>query len=55
MKEEHAKKESMPLRSWAACCLYAVQVREDPHECKIFPRAPLMDMAKGPRIKEQPL
>jgi hypothetical protein len=30
-------------------------VREDPHECKIIPRAPFMDNAKGPRIREQPL
>jgi len=45
----------MPLRIWAACCLCVVQVRKDPHECRIFPSAPFMDKAKGPRIREQPL
>ena len=30
-------------------------MREDPQECKIFPGAPLIDMAKGPRIREHPL
>jgi len=55
MEEGLAKKEPMPLRSWVACCLCVVQVREDPQVCKIFPRAPFMDEAKGPRIREQPL
>jgi len=45
----------MSFRTWTACCLCDVQVREDPHECRIFPNAPFMDREKGPRIREQPL
>ena len=55
MKEELAKKESMPQTIWAACWRCAVQVRTEPQVWIIFPRAPFSDKAKGPRIREQPL